>query len=311
MNSKQCFKFVAMALILCVLPSIFGCMGKTVPPATVVVIKDSGGNFNIIRDGNYHAYGRDLTIYIDGSINKFDEDTMHILCKDQIPVIMDVKYFGQFDLRDDESVKKILSIVKPTSTSDSKIYRVEFATFYKAVIQSTIRSTTRSVVAPYNTDNLQDLRGPIENELNKQIAAEIKGKGFPVVTTGLKVSDLDYETDIKNKKTAIKNAELDDLQKAAEAQARTREAERQTEIAIKEGEAQVERARATAKANAIVGASLTPAILALEQYKMYEEMAKGPNNTFMLAPYDALTSKNFGQVTSSAMLYKQTFPTKE
>ncbi len=173
---------------------------------------------------------------------------------------------------------------------------------YNGILQGIIRSAVRSVVVPYVTDNLQNLRDPIEKSLNERVIAEFTEKGLPVITIAIKVADLDYETVIKNKKTAIKNAELDDLQRAAEAQARTREAERQSEIAIKEGEAEIERARATAKANSIINDSLTPGILAMEQYKMYKAVATGPNNMLLLAPYDALTSKNFGPITSSMLM---------
>ncbi len=310
MKSNSIGKSLCLALIIGILSLSLGC-GNTVPPSKVVVIKDSGGEVSVIKDGNYNAYGRDLTIFIDSTINEFKEDEMHVLCKDNIPVILDIRYIGQFDVHDDKTIGKILSLVKSSPTADPKIFNIEFSTLYKGIIQGILRSATRSVVVPYVTDNLQNLRDPIEKALNERVIAELSEKGLPSTTLAIKVADLDYEEKIKGKKTAIKNAELDDLQKAAEAQARTREAERQAEIAIKEGEAEVERARATAKANSILDASLSPRILALEQYRMYEAMANGPNNTFMLAPYDALTSKNFGPVVGSAMLYKQTCPSKE
>lgn len=293
-----------LILVVCVASLSFGC-GKTVPPAKVVVIKDSAGNIKPIKDGNYHAWGRDLTIFIDGSINEFKEEKMHVLCKDNVPVIIDIRYMGQFDTRTDKSIKDILTMVRSIPTSDPKVFNIEFKTMYDKIIAGILRSGVRSVVVPYVTDNLQNLRDPIEKSLNELVIAELAAKGLPATTLTIKVADLDYEETIRNKKTAIKNAELDDLQKAAEAQARTREAERQEEIAIKEGKAEIRRAEATAKANAIKDASLTPRILALDQYKMYQEVAKGPNNMFMLAPYDALTSKNFGSLVGGTMLYKQ------
>lgn len=293
-----------LVMVICLVSLSFGC-GNTVPPSKVVVLKDSSGNVKPIKDGNYHAWGRDLTIFIDGSVNEFKEEKMHVLCKDNVPVIVDIRYIGQFDTRTDKSIKDILTLVRATPTSDPKVFNIEFKTLYDKIIAGILRSGVRSVVVPYVTDNLQNLRDPIEKSLNELIIAELAAKGLPATTLAIKVADLDYEETIRNKKTAIKNAELDDLQKAAEAQARTREAERQEEIAIKEGRAEIERARATARANEIINATLTPAILAMEQYKMYEEVAKGPNNMFMLAPYDALTSKNFGPLVGGTMLYKQ------
>jgi hypothetical protein len=281
----------------------FGC-GSTVPPTSVVVLKHPNGTFDIYRNGNYHAWGRDLTIFIDGSINKYDEDEMHVLCRDQIPVIADIKYFGKFDLSDDKTVGKIMDTIKPTKLANGD-YTIEFNTFYKAILESTIRSITRSVIAPYVTDNLQDLRDPVEKSINERVLSEISVKGFPVITIGLKVSDLDYEKAIKEKKNSIKTAELDDLEKAAIAAANVRQAKRNAELAIENGKAQIETALATAKANEIVNRSLTPGILAMEQYKMYQAVATGPNNMLLLAPYDALTSKNFGPITSAMQLSKR------
>ena len=125
---------------------------------------------------------------------------------------------------------------------------------------------------------------------------------YPVLTSDVLVSNLDFDPEQTKQRQAIKKAELDDKLKAAEAKAKVAQAKRNADIAREEGKATIETAKAESAANIIINKSLTKEILIIKQYEAFKAMASGPNNEAMIIPYQAIVPENM-----NAFMNRQSF----
>jgi regulator of protease activity HflC (stomatin/prohibitin superfamily) len=284
-------------IILLSLLFLVGC-GDVVPPGTIVLVLDTDGNSTKHTSGVYKAYGRDRAYLIDTKLKSFPE-RMKILCADKINMTVDVKWVGSFSLDTPANIKVIKEKVKATKPQGSDVYTLSLETFYKTAISDIIRSVARTVVSPYATDVIADQREEIEATIRKKVIEKLTALSYPVTTTDVLLSNLDYPPEVTAQRKAIKNAQLDDEKKAAEAKAAVAQAKRDSEIAMERGKAKIVEAQAEAKANKILSASITPSILAMEQWRAFKEAAKGPNNETYFIPYEVIKPKDI--LTQSAL----------
>ena len=277
-----------MCLIVLLTLCLIGC-GDVVAPGTTVLVMGAGGGSTKHTSGVYHAWGRDKTYSLSTNLDSFTEK-MKILCKDEINMDVDVKWIGSFKLDNKANIDVITKKVKATQIGgkNSKEYRLSLATFYMTAISPLVREISRTVISPYETDNIKDNRPEIKKEIKKRVIAKLTELNYPVDTSDVLLSNLDYPPEVTTQRKAIKNAELSDKKKAAEAVARIAEAKRNAEIAMEEGKALVVKTTAEAKANKILSASITPQILAMEQWNAFKEAARGTNNETFFIPYETI-----------------------
>jgi regulator of protease activity HflC (stomatin/prohibitin superfamily) len=291
---------ITVMLAMFVVGMLFtGCSTGVVPPGTVVMKATTGGEIEITTSGKYTAVGRDRIYFLDTKLKAFTEN-MHILCKDKVNMDVDVKWLGSFVADTPEQQKTIITKVPSVKTEvDGKeVYVLSLADFYKTAMSDIVRSNARMVVSPYVTDNIPEERQAIEKEISKRVIARLNKLGFPVKTTDILVSNLDFDDAVTDQRKAIKKAELDDQRKAALAKADVAQAKRDADIEREKGKAAIEKAKAKATANKILDASITPNILALKQWEVLEEAARGPNNQIWVMPYEALKT---GVITNVAL----------
>jgi len=116
----------------------------------------------------------------------------------------------------------------------------------------------------------------------------MKELNYPVETTDVLVTNLDYPESVTAMRNRIKDAELQDLENAAIAKANVAKARRDAELAAERGKAQLVEAEADAAANKVRASSLTPEILAVKQLETLVKLAEGPNNTVVVIPFEAI-----------------------
>jgi regulator of protease activity HflC (stomatin/prohibitin superfamily) len=276
--------FLLIVVVCSILLS--GC-GDVVPPGTIVLVLDTDGNSTKHTSGVYKAWGRDRAYLIDTKLKSFPE-RLKILCSDKINMDVDVKWVGSFSLDSKENIKVIKEKVTASKAADSKIYTLSLESFYRTAISDIVRSVSRTVVSPYTTDVIADQRKEIEAAIRKGVIDKLTALNYPVTTTDVLLSNLDYPEEVTAQRKAIKNAQLDDEKRAAEAKAAVAQAKRDSELAMEKGKAEVVAAQAKAKANRILSDSITPAILAMAQWDAFKEAAKGPNNETYFIPYEAI-----------------------
>lgn len=220
-----------MVMLFSVL-GLTGC-GNVVPPGTVVIILDASGNSTVYTDGSYREWGRDRVYFVDTKLKSFTE-RLYILCEDNINMTVDVKWVGSFTV-----TKEGLKVIKekvpsiPVNSGDIKGFQLSLDEFYKTAMKDIVLAKTRGVVSGYTTDAVREKQNEIEAELRKQISERFKELGYPVASTDIMISNIDYPEEVTNQRKAIKNAQLEDEKQAALAKASIAQAAREAGIAQK------------------------------------------------------------------------------
>ena len=284
---KKVTRIILFAVMLAIAFTTTGCKSKVVPPGTVVIILKASGKAKIYTEGSYITWGRDRLYFIDTKLKSYTEE-MEILCKDDINMDVDVKWIGSFNAT--KSNVKIIKEKVPAikvKTGDISGYQLSLDQFYRTAMRDIVRSSARAVVDDYSTDNVRDERDNIQSAIRKSVIERFQTLGYPVSTTDVLVSNLDYPPEITEQRKAIKNAQLEDEKQAALSVAAIAQAKRAAGLAREKGKAQIERAKADAASNLIRAKSLTPAIIQMRQWDVLEELA-GAEGDLMIVPYEAL-----------------------
>jgi regulator of protease activity HflC (stomatin/prohibitin superfamily) len=298
-KSKKIMNYVLAIMMLSTLFVCTGCQTKVVPPGTIVIVLESDGTSQIYTKGSYLAWGRDRIYFVDTKLKSFTEQ-MKILCNDNINMSVDVKWIGSFNPTK-ENIKTIKEKVpaKTITTGDITGYQLSLVQFYNTAMKDIIRANTRSVVSKYSTDNIRESREKIQKEISSRVLKRFNSLGYPVTSTDIMVSNLDYPPEITMQRKAIKAAQLENEKQAALARAAIEQAKREAGIAREQGKAQVERARADATANKIRSESLTPQIIQMRQWDVLETIA-GKKGDLMIIPYGTID-----QTVQAALINKR------
>jgi len=269
------------------LVSLAGC-GSVVPPGTTVIILKPKGKAIIKNEGLYRAWGRDKLYFLDTKLKSFPKK-LEILCADEINMSVDVKWVGAFAVSEEsiDIIKKKVPAQK-IERGDIKGFELSLGRFFSTTMADILSSITRETVASYRTDNIRNEREAIRLAIKKKFLTRIKELNYPVETTDVLITNLDYPPEVTAKRKKIKEAELQDLENAALAKAAVAKAKRDAELAGELGKAALVKAKADAAANTVRAKSLTPEILAVKQLETLVRLAEGPNNTVVVIPFDAI-----------------------
>lgn len=295
-------KMVALLAMIAIPLFLTGCSSSVVPPGTVVIVLEADGDGNIHKKGSYTTWGRDRVYFVDTKLKSFTEK-MEILCKDNINMTVEVKWIGSFDISTDKiNIIKEKVPADKISTGDLEGYQLSLDKFYATAMKDIIRANSREQVSPYITDNIREKRTEIQSTIKKTIIDRFAKLGFPIKTTDIMISNLDYPEEVTKQRKAIKNAQLEDEKQAALAVAAIAQAKRAASIARENGMAQIESAKADAASNIVRSKSLTPEIIAMRQWDVLEKLSQptcdengencvAPQLDMIFIPYDA-TSKD-------------------
>lgn len=281
---KRIILYIFSAMVIL---SIISC-GSVVPPGTTVLLVKPSGASEVKHEGAYRAWGRTRAYFVDTKLKSYRKD-LKILCADDINMNVSVKWVGSFKVTDKtiDTIKKKVP-AKTVARGDIKGLELSLDEFFKTSMADILSSITRSVVSPYVTDNIREKREEIRIAIKKTWLDRMKVLKYPIETTDVLLTNLDYPAKITAKRQAIKDAELQDLENAAIAKANVAKAKRDAELATEQGKAQLVKAQADAAANKVRASSLTPEILAVKQLETLVKLAEGPNNTVVVIPFDAI-----------------------
>ncbi len=213
---------------------------------------------------------------------------MEILCADNINMAVDVKWVGSFAVSPNK-IKIIKEKVpaRRVTQGDLKGYQLSLQDFYITAMKDIIRANSREVISPYITDSIRESRVEIQQLVKKRVLNKLEELNYPVETTGILISNLDYPGEVTAQRKAIKNAQLEDEKQAALAKAAIEQAKREAAIAREKGKAKIEIAKADALANQIRAETLTEAIIRMRQWDVIEAGALS-NSSVILIPYKAI-----------------------
>jgi regulator of protease activity HflC (stomatin/prohibitin superfamily) len=269
-----------------------GCKTKVVPPGKVVIVLTASGKTTISSKGSYVAWGRDRVYFVDTKLKSYPEQ-LQILCDDNINMSVDVKWVGSFAVND-KNIQIIKEKVPANKVEGGEIpgYELSLDQFYKTAMRDIIRAATREAVSPYSTDAVRTNRKKIQALVKDTVLKRFEALGYPISTTDVMISNLDYPEEVTAQRKAIKNAQLEDERQAALAKASIEQAKREAAIAREKGKAKIEIAKADAAANDIRAKSLTPEIIMMRQWDVLENGINLGEGDLMLIPYTMVGKEN-------------------
>ncbi|MGD9157257.1 MAG: SPFH domain-containing protein [Desulfobacteraceae bacterium] len=279
--------YLALAAILAVAFIFTGC-GKVVPPGTTVLLIQPDGQTEIVKEGVYKVFGRTKAYFVDTKLKSFPKN-LKILCADEINMDVSVKWVGGFRVSQNtiDTIKTKVPAVK-VDREDIEGFQLSLDRFFKTTMEDILSSITRAVVSKYKTDSVRDKREAIRVEIMNKFLARMKQLKYPVETTDVLITNIDYPKEVTAMRNRIKKAELQDLENAAKAKAAVAKAKRDAELALERGKATLVQAKADAAANKVRSESLTKSILSVKQLETLVKLAEGPNNTVVVIPFDAI-----------------------
>lgn len=269
-----------------------GC-GQVVPAGKTVIVLDATGGSTIHEKGVYKAWGRDKLYFVDQKMKSFTEGNMNILCADDINMRVDIKCILSFEVTKD-SIDFIKRKVPSTRVSEGEVtgYELSLDQFYQMTVKDIVRGSARNLISPYKTDDIRPNRQKLEGEIQEVVTNRIAELKYPLKISAVLISNIDYPESIKKMRERIKNAQLRDQERAAEALAQLAEAKRQVAIEQELAKVRMIRAQAQADENRILSDSLSPAFLMWRQFEVMETMAgrlaEGQSNTVFMMPYQTM-----------------------
>lgn len=265
-----------------------GC-GSVVPAGKTVIILDATGGSSIHEKGVYKSWGRDKLYFVDQKMKSFTEK-LEVLCADDINMKIDVKCILSFEVSKD-SIEFIKRKVPSTPVEQGEVsgYELSLDEFYRMTVSDIVRGSARNLTSVLRTDDIRPNRKRLEAETQAMVIARIKELKYPLKVSAVLISNIDYPKSVQDMRERIKQAQLLDQQRAAEAEARLAEAKRQVAIEQELAKVRMIKAQAQADENRILSASLTPSFLMWRQFEVMEltagELAKGASNTVFMMPY--------------------------
>ena len=153
-----------------------------------------------------------------------------------------------------------------------------------------LSNITRDIISEYRTDVIREKREEISITIKQRFIARIIELKFPVETTDVLITNIDYPPEVTAMRKAIKNAELQDQENAALAIAAVASARRDAELALVQGKAELVKAKADAAVNRVLEESLTDEVLSVLQLETLLLYANGPNNSVYILPESMLNN---------------------
>jgi len=226
------------------------------------------------------------------------EEELEILTADNINLKCKIAMRCGVDATKEKEVLSIFDRVKADENGVIKRHDI-----YRVYGKMVLTSVPREILGPLTIDEIREKRQELAKQIDKAVRKELEKT--PLKVTAVKITNIDWPDVITRAMEARKEREIEiEAEKAkiekemVAAQGRHRVAEEEYKIKILE-------AKMIADYNKIIADSLkkNPEFLTWHTVKVLSEAAKGPNNAFIIIPYEALIAGSTGgNITSNALL---------
>jgi len=281
-----------LAVLLIALASMTVGCGEVVEPGETILMLHSDGSSDVVDQGRYNAWGYTKVYKVDQRLKSYSEEGLSILCKDKLNMKVDAKIVMNFKV-DEKNLDFIRKRI-PVVTDDAGQKRLSLDELYKLSLSDVFVKSVKDEIAPNNTEEIGEVRKELNARIQKTVVERIEELGYPVHVSAVLITNLDFPQEIDMKWKRIKEAELSDEQKAAEAEAELAEEKRRVAIEQEKAKTRMVKAQAQADENKILTESLTPEFLMWRQLEVLEntadKVANGPNNTVFMMPFEMMRS---------------------
>ena len=274
-----------------------GCTEKVEPGQKGRITTPSGWNKEILKPGNHSCYGRDCMYVVDTTSSSFQEE-MNILVGGKVNLKVNVTIRVKLT-EDDDKIKKVFETVA------AEAYGISAEKMYKTFLQMKVLSIPRSLyqiqpdvqAAVVNASKL-------EEEFRKRLMSE--AEETPLIVEDCQVTNYDWPTSITNAQEELVKVQLREASAEAQVRADLKKAEGDLKVAEATKLVELKKAEAIGEAIEIISGRLAgcPEYLMWHQIKVMGEAANGPNNCFLLYPYNT-DSKQVNEMITNTNLTQQ------
>lgn len=259
----------------------------------------NGWDRAILKPGSHVCYGRDKMYLIDTTSRTFKE-TLQILIGGKVNLRVDVSVRCRANVEDEEMMRKAFDSVKVddrmTITTDQ---------LYNTFLQQKVLSIPKEVYEVQESVSAATSNGPtLVAKCREQIMAI--AKTTPLLVESLDMTNYDWPQSITQAQEELVKIQLKAAAAEAQVKADLKKAEGDLEIEKARRNIEMTKAEAIAESIGIIKDKLanSPEYLMWHQVKVMGEAANGPNNTFILYPYNTDMSQ-VRQMVNTAMLSEQ------
>jgi hypothetical protein len=287
-----------------------GCNCEWVQPGELGRVKTtSGWNDDLLKPGR-HSVGWNGTLYtMDATENTFTE-SMNILMKDQINLSLSLQIRCGVDVAKSKEVLSVFDRVKAGTNPNVggtppagqiKKTHITLNAMYKIYAQMLMQSVPRATLSPLTVEEFRDQRADLSKLIDKKIREALAST--PLKAYEIQVTNIDWPAIITRANEAAKEREIEIKAEEAKVQKELVRAQGEQKIAEERYKVQMLEAKMIADANRLISDSLkdNPEFLQWHTVKFLSEAAKGPNNAFLIIPYQALGGEK-GHVLTPALL---------
>lgn len=307
------FKNYHLLYVLCALMGLMsGCNCEWVEPGQLGRVKTtSGWNDELLKPGR-HTTGVSADMYtLDATENTFTE-SMNILMKDQINLSLSLQIRCGVDVSKTKEVLSVFDRVKAgyrphvgkggAKTEAPKKTHITLEAMYKIYAQMLMQSVPRATLSPLTVEEFRDQRADLSMLIDKKIREALATT--PLKAYEIQVTNIDWPDIITRANEAAKEREIEIKAEEAKVQKEIVKAQGALKVAEEMYKVQVLEAKMIADANKLIASSLkdNPEFLQWHTVKFLSEAAKGPNNAFLIIPYQAMGKKGGEALLTPALL---------
>lgn len=288
-------RMFAVAALVCSF-ALVGC-SESVPQGTVGRVKTrSGWNNEVLSPGYHSCYGRDQMFVADNTAVTYTEP-LEILVGGKVNLNLKVTVRCRLT-KDKEQRKAIFENVRAQGNE------ITHDSLYRTYLQMIVQSIPRTIIGEKaDIQMVVDNRGTIEADVRQKVLAA--AAKTPLLVEDIAFTNYDWPNSITKAQERLVEIQMAEAEQEAQTRADLKKAE--GDLKVKEAEKLVElkKAEAVAEGIRIVREELKdcPEYLQWHTVRAMSEAASGPNNAFIMFPYNMPgVQEQLGSMQNTALL---------
>lgn len=283
-----------LALLIAAL--FIGCGRAWVEPGKLGRVRTtSGWKDELLKPGRY-TIGYHGQLYTCDATEETFTESLKILMKGNINLSITIQVRCGVDVAKTQEVLSVFDRVKagPGSGQQGNIRgadkNIALASMYNTYAKMLVQSIPRKALSPLTIEEFQEQRADLSALIDKKVREGLLTT--PLKAHAVEITNIDWPDIITKANEAAKQREIEILAEESRVKKELVKAQGEHKIAEERYKIAVLEAKQIADSNKLIADSLknNPEYLQYHTVKALAAAAEGPNNAFIIVPYEAMTS---------------------
>jgi len=264
----------------------FGCREPVEQGEVGRVKTTSGWEKKVLGPGRYSCYGWDDMYRVDSTIAVYKEK-MDILIGGKVNLDITVSIRCGLDKTREDAILTVFDDVMAGGEGSKDKYCISHSSLYQKYVQQLAQSVPRTVFGTQtDVESVCANRADLEAQVTQGIITA--AQGTPMAVTMVKIVNYDWPKTVTAAQEKLATIKLREEETAAQTRADLKKAEGELKIEEARKLVAIKKAEAIAESIQVIKTSLKdcPEYLQWHTVKAMSEAATGPNNAFILFPYN-------------------------